>query len=114
MLMVGARTWAIIAMACAALLGSCAQILLKKANVQFDPSIIMNWRFLLFAAFYGIALIINIIAYRYGDVSILYPVISLSYLCVMVLAAIFLGERLTALKITGAIIIVIGVVMIAA
>lgn len=104
---------AMIGMAIAAFLGAFGQIMLKSANVQFNVSAITNWRLWLFFACYGVGVIINIVAYRYGSVGALYPVISLSYIFSMLLAAWLINEPLSLLKFGGAITIVAGVTMIA-
>jgi len=102
-----------LAMVCAAAMGAGGQIMLKQANVQFDASIVTNWRLWAFGALYGTAVIINIVAYRYGDASMLYPIIALSYSFTIILASIFLQEPLTAMKAIGGLTIVAGVAMIA-
>ncbi|WP_312832214.1 EamA family transporter [Sedimentibacter saalensis] len=63
--------------------------------------------------FYGIGAMIMIIAYKYGSLSVLQPVLSLNYVFSIILASIFLNEQITNLKVTGVVIIIIGVVMIA-
>ena len=107
------KYWAMIAMACAALAGSGGQIMLKQANVQFDASIFTNWRLWAFGILYGTAVLVNIVAYRYGEASVLYPIISLSYIFTIVLASIFLNEALKTMKVIGGLTVLMGVAMIA-
>jgi drug/metabolite transporter (DMT)-like permease len=104
---------AIAGMAFAALLGAVAQILFKKSNPAFNLSLLTNWWLIVGIALYGIGFIINLLAYRAGDASVLYPVIALSYFFVVVLAAVFLGEPLTTKKVVGSLLIVGGVSLIA-
>jgi len=104
------------AMAIAAVLGAGGQIFLKKATdiLQLTPKgLLLNgflWGFILL---YGLAVVINIIAYRLGGkVQLLYPVISLSYLCAAFFAWRFLGESVSAWTWAGSVVIVLGVSLI--
>lgn len=63
--------------------------------------------------FYGLGALIMIIAYKYGKLSVLQPMLSLNYVLSIILAAIVLKEQITALKCIGVLIIILGVVMIA-
>lgn len=54
-----------------------------------------------------------IIAYRYGKLSVLQPILSLNYVLSIVLAAVILKEKITALKCIGVLIIITGVLLIA-
>lgn len=81
----------------------------NKNNVRSFPAI----RAMILGAFvYSIATIIFIAALKLGDVSILYPITSLSYIWVCILSAKVLKERISAKKIAGIMLIVIGVVII--
>lgn len=63
--------------------------------------------------FYGVGAIIMIIAYKFGKLSVLQPMLSLNYVLSIVLAAIVLKERITILKCLGVLIIIGGVILIA-
>ena len=54
-----------------------------------------------------------IIAYRYGKLSVLQPMLSLNYILSIFLAALVLKEKITILKCIGVLVIIIGVIMIA-
>lgn len=62
---------------------------------------------------YGIGALAMIIAYRFGKVSILQPILSLNYILSIVLAATVLNETITLLKCVGVLIIFVGVLLIA-
>lgn len=64
-------------------------------------------------AFYGVGAIIMIVAYRYGSLSVLQPILSLNYALSILIAVVILGEKITSLKVIGVITIVFGVVFIA-
>ena len=54
-----------------------------------------------------------IVAYKFGKVSVLQPVLSLNYILSIVLAAVVLKEKITLLKCIGVLIIFAGVLLIA-
>ena len=63
--------------------------------------------------FYGAGALVMIVAYRYGRLSVLQPMLSLNYVLSIVLAALVLKENITILKCIGVIVIIAGVVLIA-
>ena len=63
--------------------------------------------------FYGIGALVMIIAYKYGELSVLQPMLSLNYVLSIILAALVLHESITVVKCIGVLIIVSGVIMIA-
>ena len=101
------------AMGFASLLGAGGQIALNLASESFAPSvkgIILNGWLWAFALLYGVGVIINIYAYKLGGkVSILYPVISLSYIFAAILAWKFLGEPFNWFTVAGCCVIIAGV-----
>lgn len=64
-------------------------------------------------AFYGAGALIMIIAYKFGKLSVLQPMLSLNYVLSIVLAALVLHEAVTLYKVIGVIVITCGVIMIA-
>lgn len=63
--------------------------------------------------FYGMGALVMIIAYKFGKLSVLQPMLSLNYVLSIILAAIVLKEEITILKSIGVLVIIAGVVMIA-
>lgn len=63
--------------------------------------------------FYGTGALIMMIAYRFGKLSVLQPMLSINYVLSTVLAAIVLKEEISLLKCLGVLFIMAGVVMIA-
>ena len=53
-----------------------------------------------------------IYAFKHGDVTVLYPIVALSYIWVSLLAANFFGEVINAYKWTGVIFIILGIVLV--
>ena len=64
-------------------------------------------------AFYGVGALIMIVAYKFGKLSVLQPMLSLNYVLSILLAAFVLHEAITLYKVIGVIIITCGVIMIA-
>ena len=62
--------------------------------------------------FYFLGFILLILAFRHGELSTLYPFVSLSFVWVAILSSIFLGEMLHILTMFGVAAIVAGVVLI--
>jgi drug/metabolite transporter (DMT)-like permease len=61
---------------------------------------------------YGIGAMIMISAYRYGSLSVLHPMLSINYILASIIAYFILREPISLQKLTGIIIIIIGVVLI--
>lgn len=61
---------------------------------------------------YGLGAIIMIIAYKFGSLSVLQPILSMNYIFTIFLAAIVLNEEITFSKIAGITIIIISVILI--
>ncbi len=62
---------------------------------------------------YGMGAVVMIIAYKFGKVSILQPILSLNYALSVILAATVLNEKITLVKVIGVLIIMAGVLLIA-
>ncbi len=92
------------------LLTSSAQILYKKgaAGFSFSPSLLSNYPLLMGLLLYFIGAGILILALRGGELSILYPLVALSYVWVSILSMLFLGETMNAFKWGGVGMIILG------
>ena len=64
-------------------------------------------------AVYGIGAVLMILAYRYGELSVLQPVNSMSYVYSLFLGTLVFGEEITAFKLAGVAAIMGGVVLLA-
>jgi drug/metabolite transporter (DMT)-like permease len=60
-------------------------------------------------ALYGLGSILMIWALRHGELSVLYPLISLSYVWVAILSVVIFRDRMTSLRISGIATIIAGV-----
>ena len=98
-------------------IGAAAQMLMK-AGVHTTPHdtalgmLVAIFRTpALFAGFslYGLSAALLVVALKYGELSILYPVIALTYVWVTALSVVINNESLNPLKVIGLATVVIGV-----
>ena len=95
------------------ILGAAAQMFFKAGlKVMPHPSImgvITNWPLLTGLTCYGFSTLLLVLALREGELSLLYPVISLTYAWVTILSVFMLGESVNPYKIAGLATIIFGV-----
>ena len=111
------RKQAIILILCCTVLVAVAQVLIKiGANRLGHPDLIGTVIGILtipalFAgyAIYGLFAVLMVYALRHGELSILYPLISLGYVWVAILSVLVFHESMNVLKIAGIAIIISGV-----
>jgi len=107
------KTWIIILVLIASLLGATAQILLKRGMTDFTfKDLFFNIPLFIGVFLYGSAFILYNITLKFEDVSLVYPIIACSYIFVVILAFFFLKEPLSLNKFIGSVMIVGGVYMI--
>jgi uncharacterized membrane protein len=94
------------------IVGAAAPILLKKGMDQvnkFNWNLIFNKYLIVGIGIFGLSYIIGIPAFKGGDVSVLYPFVSLGYVWVAMLSIKYLGEKMNLIKWLGILFILIGV-----
>ncbi len=99
------------------LFGAVAQILLKAGTQQQHGDgladivigIFTNPQLFVGYTLYGVSALLMIAALKYGELSILYPVIAMTYVWVAILSVIIYGESVSLLRISGLTSIVLGV-----
>lgn len=109
------KLWAIVLMVLCTLLVSSAQILYKigAAKLVLDIfSILTNWHLIIGLCLYGMGAVLVIIALRGGEVTVLYPIITSSYIWVSIGSVYFFGEDMNIFKILGIVAIISGILMI--
>ena len=118
------ETVVLILVVSAAVMGGVAQVLLKKGmNIvgkvslvemakQFVRIILTNPYVFVGLAIYVISTIIYLAALSRGELSIVFPLISISYIIAAVLAVFFLNEKITWVRWAGIITIVVGVFLV--
>lgn len=62
--------------------------------------------------FYAVGALAMLVAYRFGSLSVLQPMLSLNYVISLILGVIILGEEITPARVIGVLIIMIGVILI--
>ena len=62
--------------------------------------------------FYGVGALVMIVAYKFGSLSVLQPILSLNYIITIILAKSILNESITLFKVVGILIIMVGVILI--
>ena len=61
---------------------------------------------------YGIGAVVMILAYRYGSLSVLQPMLAANYIFAPVIAAIVLNEAILPMRIVGIVVIIAGILLI--
>lgn len=104
----------ILALFCA-LLASLGQTFFKLGSNQVSADImswIKNWQVILGMILYGSSALLFIIALKFGRLSILYPLISTSYIWVTLISGYYLGEKINYINYIGITLIILGVAII--
>lgn len=108
--------YAILLVVVATFIGAFGSLFLKKGanNLHRTLSSIIKNKNLYFAVFlYGISTIVYIWALSNGDLSLIYPITSLTYVWISLVSVRFLGEKMNNFKWLGIIFIILGVFLIA-
>ncbi|MGE5551604.1 MAG: EamA family transporter [Bacteroidota bacterium] len=106
-------------------LGVCGQLAIKLGiNRAGDLQALMGhslWRFVSAVAgsplimsglvLYGISTIFWFLVLSRVDLSLAYPMLSLGYIGILFVSSVFLGEKVTLLRWSGTVLIVLGVVL---
>ena len=94
-------------------IGAAAQILIKSgASHLTGPGLlpmITNWQIMSGYSLYGLSTVILIFALRDGELSLLYPVIALTYVWVTIASFLIFHEEISPFKLLGIGTIVAGV-----
>jgi multidrug transporter EmrE-like cation transporter len=107
-----ARRRALLLVCCCTVSGAAAQLLLKIGMSHFAPTlpaILKNAPLLAGYALYGINTLLLVLALREGELSMLYPIIALTYVWVTLLSYTLLNEPPNLFKNIGITTIVMGV-----
>jgi uncharacterized membrane protein len=91
-------------------LGAVGSLYLKKGakKAKFDFSIIRNSEIILGVFLSGLSIVLYIFSLKYSNLSRIYPLVSLNYILIAVLSALFLKEKITFSKLVGVIFITLG------
>lgn len=109
------QLWAIGLVILATLTGAFGPILLKKASskkLSRINSLITNYHLFGGVALYALGTLLFIPALKGGELSVLYPFVSLGYIWVSLLSVKYLGEKMNKFKWLGIALIIAGVTFI--
>jgi drug/metabolite transporter (DMT)-like permease len=98
-------------------LGAAAQVLIKSGASSVHAqgllptllAMLFNFKLVFGYSLYGLSTALMVVALRYGELSILYPIIALTYVWVSVLSVVLFNEQISLLKACGIGVIVAGV-----
>jgi drug/metabolite transporter (DMT)-like permease len=99
-------------------ISAAAQVLIKAGANRIGPhsgllatllSLVLVPSLFAGYALYGVMTVILVIALRHGELSVLYPVIALSYIWVAILSVLIFHESMNGFKIAGIALIIAGV-----
>ena len=98
------------------LMGAAAQILMKRGANELSggdlAGILTNLPLIAGYACYGVNTILLVLALRRGHLSVLYPIIALTYVWVTILSPLFFQDPVNGWKVAGVGLIVLGVSLI--
>lgn len=112
------RTRSLILVGLCTVFGAAAQILMKTGAKGLPPAsglldtligIFTNPYLFTGYSLYGISAVLLILALRHGELSILYPVIALTYVWVAILSVLIFNEQMPPMRIAGITTVVLGV-----
>jgi len=110
------RRSVLIVVACT-LMGAVAQVLIKLGASHLAHASLAATFWSIFTVptlfigycLYGLFAVLMVYALRYGELSILYPVIALTFVWVTILSAVIFHEAMNPMKIAGIAVIIAGV-----
>ena len=109
------KKFAMVMMLFCTILVSSAQVFYKKGSALLEfnfMSIITNYNILIGLVLYGLGFLIMIYAFKHGEVTVLYPIITLSYVWVSLMSMYFFSEIINLWKWLGVMAIIIGIIII--
>jgi multidrug transporter EmrE-like cation transporter len=98
----------------ASFIGSFGAVFLKAGAGRLHrelSTLFLNWRLAAGVALYLLSFVFYYLGVREGELSVLYPMVSLGYLWTLLWSRLFFGEPLTRRKVTGLALIIAGIVI---
>jgi multidrug transporter EmrE-like cation transporter len=97
----------------ASVIGSAGAVFLKSGAMNLKPnlsSIIFNWRLALGIITYLLSSVLFVKGMSNGELSVLFPMVSLGYICTLAWSRMFFNEVITRAKVMGIGLILAGIV----
>lgn len=110
-----ASSFAILLVVISAVFGSYGALYLKKGSKHLSKNVfsqLTNFKLMRGIAFYVISSIFFITSLKFGELSVLYPLTSLTYIGVCTLSVYKLGERMNKFKWWGIALIILGICLV--
>ena len=95
------------------LIGSVGAVFLKSGAHELRrhwSSLLLNWRLALGVAIYLASSVLFVKGMSRGELSVLFPMVSLGYICTLAWSRIFFHEAITRVKVYGVALILAGIV----
>jgi drug/metabolite transporter (DMT)-like permease len=96
-------------------IGSGGAVFLKGGAQRLErnvKSVVTNWRLVAGVAAYLLSSVFFVFANKEGELSVLYPLVSLGYMWTLLWSRLFFGEKITRAKVIGLGLILLGVSLI--
>ena len=96
-----------------AVIGSFGAIFLKSGANALSrswTSIVYNWKLAVGVATYLLSSVLFVKGMSNGELSVLFPMVSVGYICTLLWSHLFFQERITRAKLAGVGLILIGIV----
>ncbi len=96
-------------------IGSFGAVFLKSGASRLRrsfSSLVRNWQLAAGIAFFLLSSFFFVLGLREGELSVLYPMVSLGYVWTLLWSRLFFGERFTRAKFAGVALILFGVVLV--
>jgi len=94
------------------LIGSVGSIFLKSGAHALNrhwTSVAFNWRLAVGIATYLVSSVLFVKGMSNGELSVLFPLVSVGYVCTLVWSRLFFNETITKVKLAGVGLILIGI-----
>ena len=111
----------ILIMILASIISAVATLLIKKSSKTFSLEsfnifksfdIFKNYYLIIGGILLVVVVVLTIIALRIGNISLVYPLASLAYVFATFLSWYYLEEKINALRITGIVCIILGIILV--
>lgn len=100
-------------MAIASFIGSFGMVFLKAGAMRLSfklHALLRNWQLAVGVFLFALSSFFFVLGMKHGELSVLYPMVSLGYVWTLVWARMFFGEPLTRNKFAGVGLILVGLV----
>lgn len=97
----------------ASVIGSAGAVFLKSGAMNLQPnvsSIVFNWRLALGIVTYMLSSVLFVKGMSNGELSVLFPMVSLGYICTLAWSRLFFQEVITRAKVMGIGLILLGII----